>query len=330
MTTTRKDEQAVGRTLADYRPQHDDDCAKSTDSSILRQLYPNRPCSCGLDALLEQAKERTRHGGNLLIPYYLQPGQPAPEYDQGDSVVVWYDDLYDLAHPRAKDALSALLVVPLEVQENKDFSAALLPADQSAPPTTIEALPHDVRVELRMVGADWKSAYAVPTIDQLASPREFALLAEDLRVTFLYSYQDRGDESPDSSQPSGPSAGAIQDGGNEDGRERADVRVGTHPLRIKQADKLRAVADWFTDCKTLTLENPPNGLIVALRAGADALEQIGSVPDSTEAERAHERTGAQRNDPTDKFAIFDAPRDGDEKDMGGHVPHGGREDLGSA
>lgn len=36
------------------------------------------------------------HGGNLLIPFYLQPGQRAPEYDQGDSVVVWYDDLYDL------------------------------------------------------------------------------------------------------------------------------------------------------------------------------------------------------------------------------------------
>jgi hypothetical protein len=42
---------------------------------------------------------KTIHGGNIGgdgIPFYLQPGQCEPEYDQGHSVVVWYDDLYDL------------------------------------------------------------------------------------------------------------------------------------------------------------------------------------------------------------------------------------------
>lgn len=42
---------------------------------------------------------RTIHGGNIGgdgIPFYLQPGQCEPEYDQGHSVVVWFDDLYDL------------------------------------------------------------------------------------------------------------------------------------------------------------------------------------------------------------------------------------------
>ena len=40
-----------------------------------------------------------------------------------------------------------------------------------------------------------------------------------------------------------------------------------------QADKLEAVAEWFTDCKNLTLEKLPTGLIDALRAGARALRQ---------------------------------------------------------
>lgn len=39
----------------------------------------------------------TVHGGNCgTTPFYLFPGQCSPEYDQGHSVVVWYDDLYDL------------------------------------------------------------------------------------------------------------------------------------------------------------------------------------------------------------------------------------------
>lgn len=41
----------------------------------------------------------------------------------------------------------------------------------------------------------------------------------------------------------------------------------------QHADKLMAVAEWFTDCKTLTLENMPHGLIAALKAGAVALRQ---------------------------------------------------------
>lgn len=38
-------------------------------------------------------------------------------------------------------------------------------------------------------------------------------------------YRDRGGESPDSSQPSGPSTGAIKDGGNEEGRKRSELVV---------------------------------------------------------------------------------------------------------
>lgn len=50
---------------------------------------------------------RTRHGGNVGVPFFLQPGQCEPEYDQGHSVVVWYDDLYCLAE-RTADLLAAL------------------------------------------------------------------------------------------------------------------------------------------------------------------------------------------------------------------------------
>ena len=45
-------------------------------------------------------KSKTVHGGNVgsgQTPFYLNEGQCAPEYDQGHSVVVWYDDLYLLA-----------------------------------------------------------------------------------------------------------------------------------------------------------------------------------------------------------------------------------------
>lgn len=42
-------------------------------------------------------------------------------------------------------------------------------------------------------------------------------------------------------------------------------------LARRQADKLRAVADLFTECKTLTLESLPTGLIAALCDGAEAL-----------------------------------------------------------
>jgi len=46
--------------------------------------------------------------------------------------------------------------------------------------------------------------------------------------------------------------------------------------RAVHAGKLRAAADWFTDCKTLTLERLPVGFIAALQAGADALESSPS------------------------------------------------------
>lgn len=43
---------------------------------------------------------RTLHRGNVgadMVPFYQYPGQCEPEYDQGHSVVVWYDDFCDLA-----------------------------------------------------------------------------------------------------------------------------------------------------------------------------------------------------------------------------------------
>lgn len=46
----------------------------------------------------------------------------------------------------------------------------------------------------------------------------------------------------------------------------------------KHADKLKAVAEWFRDCKTLTLEKLPHGLIAALEAGAAALLRQSPPP----------------------------------------------------
>lgn len=41
---------------------------------------------------------RTRFGGSCgTTPFYLMAGQDTPEYDQGDAVIVWYDDLCNLA-----------------------------------------------------------------------------------------------------------------------------------------------------------------------------------------------------------------------------------------
>jgi hypothetical protein len=51
----------------------------------------------------------TRHGGNCgTTPFYLMRGQRTPEYDQGDWVIVWYDDLYNLAADvsRLREALA--------------------------------------------------------------------------------------------------------------------------------------------------------------------------------------------------------------------------------
>jgi hypothetical protein len=59
--------------------------------------------------LPETVERRTIHGGNVAsgTPFYLQPGQCEPEYDQGHSVIVWYDDLYDLGE-RVRKAESLL------------------------------------------------------------------------------------------------------------------------------------------------------------------------------------------------------------------------------
>lgn len=53
---------------------------------------------------LKLAAHATRFGGTRGIPFYVFSGQHDPEYDQGDSVVVWYDDLVNLAG-RAEAAL---------------------------------------------------------------------------------------------------------------------------------------------------------------------------------------------------------------------------------
>ena len=45
----------------------------------------------------------------------------------------------------------------------------------------------------------------------------------------------------------------------------------------QKADKLDAAADWFTDCKTLTLDTLPAGLIEALRDGATALRSVAAL-----------------------------------------------------
>lgn len=64
-----------------------------TDS---RQTKHSAPC-------VFARKLRTRHGGNCgTTPFYLFEGQDDPEYDQGDFVIVWYDDLHDLAVRAAK------------------------------------------------------------------------------------------------------------------------------------------------------------------------------------------------------------------------------------
>ncbi|MGE3840069.1 MAG: hypothetical protein AB7I50_00635 [Vicinamibacterales bacterium] len=47
--------------------------------------------------------------------------------------------------------------------------------------------------------------------------------------------------------------------------------------RAVYADKLRAAAELFTDCKALVLEQLPVSFIAALNAGADALEPPGGV-----------------------------------------------------
>ena len=54
-----------------------------------------------LDAPVQaEPLEALAHGGNVgkaQIPYYIFDRECGPEYDQGHSVVVWYDDLYNLA-----------------------------------------------------------------------------------------------------------------------------------------------------------------------------------------------------------------------------------------
>lgn len=84
----------------------------------------------------------------------------------------------------------------------------------------------------------------------------------------------------------------------------------TDDTRRLQADKLRAVADWFVDCKTLTLERLPTSLIAALKAGADALEAAAVTPEGKELDairqaiiRAESPTG-DTSDVLDLVAVF--------------------------
>lgn len=42
--------------------------------------------------------EKTIHGGSCgTAPFFIYKWQPPPEYGRGDCVLVWYDDLCDLA-----------------------------------------------------------------------------------------------------------------------------------------------------------------------------------------------------------------------------------------
>ncbi len=51
----------------------------------------------------------------------------------------------------------------------------------------------------------------------------------------------------------------------------------------RRAQALDAAADWFIDCKTLTLEKLPAGFIAALRAGASALRAPPAAPTPPES-----------------------------------------------
>ncbi len=46
------------------------------------------------------------HPHGALPMYHADPNF-TPEYDQGHSVIVWYDDLYNLAHPKSAEELAA-------------------------------------------------------------------------------------------------------------------------------------------------------------------------------------------------------------------------------
>ncbi len=66
----------------------------------------------------------SRHGGNIVrTPFYLYPWQCDPEYDQGHSVIVWYDDLVlkqeDLA--KAEASLTSQAEALKEAQKNAEF-----------------------------------------------------------------------------------------------------------------------------------------------------------------------------------------------------------------
>jgi hypothetical protein len=57
---------------------------------------------------------RTVLSGNVgadMVPFFVAAPSRAPEYDQGDSVIVWYDDLYNLAErkDRLMNALHRVL-----------------------------------------------------------------------------------------------------------------------------------------------------------------------------------------------------------------------------
>ena len=68
-----------------------------------------------------------RFGGSVrTTPFYLVGDQRAPEYDQGDSVIVWYDDLFNLAETAVRlsevEAENHRLKVDVARQEAKGYA----------------------------------------------------------------------------------------------------------------------------------------------------------------------------------------------------------------
>lgn len=75
----------------------------------------------------------------------------------------------------------------------------------------------------------------------------------------------------------------------------------------RKAQRLEAVADWFTDCKNLTLESLPAGLIADLRAGAAALR----APRETGWQQARDALKLARKVTNTWACVARSKRDGD-------------------
>lgn len=70
----------------------EDGCVK-----LLARNQVKRKASLTVEFKQPITSPKTKFGGlSGETPFYLFEGQQEPEYDQGDAVIVWYDDLYDL------------------------------------------------------------------------------------------------------------------------------------------------------------------------------------------------------------------------------------------